>query len=613
MARSMGKTAKDGAVWIILTLLIVGLAGFGATNFGGSVSAIGKVGSQSISTNDYYRALQAEIRAAEGEIGQPVSLPQAEAMGLTRRARSQVVTQATLDNETLRLGLSVGDDTVREQVLSEPGFQGITGSFDRETYAMVLRQNGWNEREFEERTRLDTARGLLQGAVIGATMVPDAQIAPLYAYIAETRSYQFAQLDSTFLEAPVGSPDEASLSSYYKANPAAFTTPETRDITYAWLTPEMLSATVEIDEQELRALYDERIAEYVQPERRLVERMVFPSQDEARAAYAKLETGEISFEALAKERGLKLSDLDLGDVALSDLGDAGAAVFALAEPGVAGPAQTDLGPALFRVNAVLPARKTSFDAARPQLQAEAGLERARRVISDTMNDIDDLLAAGATLEELGTDTDMRLGQINWVAGQMQDIAGYAAFSQAAAAAKEGDFPELLELEDGGIFALRLNKITAPALQPLDAVRDQAVLAWQSQETTRRLKQSADTLATRLGAGESFADLGLAPQEGKDILRTAVSPAALSEPIFALAPGAATAVQVGTDIFVVRLDTIGAPDEANPGVAFLRTGLEMQIQQGIQGDLMTYFTEALRSQAGFSLNQNAINAVHAQIQ
>ena len=48
MARSLGKKASDFAVWIILALLIVGLGGFGISNFGGSVRSIGSVGDDTV-------------------------------------------------------------------------------------------------------------------------------------------------------------------------------------------------------------------------------------------------------------------------------------------------------------------------------------------------------------------------------------------------------------------------------------------------------------------------------------------------------------------------------------------------------------------------------------
>src|SRR5690606_26513793 len=97
-----------------------------------------------------------------------------------------------------------------------------------------------------------------------------------------------------------------------------------------------------------------RAAEYHQPERRLVERLVFATEDEAKAALDAIAKGETDFETLVTERGLTLDDINLDEVTRDSFGTAaGDAVFALAEPGLAGPVMTDLGPAIFRVNAIL--------------------------------------------------------------------------------------------------------------------------------------------------------------------------------------------------------------------------------------------------------------------
>ncbi|MFH7450842.1 peptidylprolyl isomerase, partial [Pseudomonas syringae pv. tagetis] len=90
-----------------------------------------------------------------------------------------------------------------------------------------------------------------------------------------------------------------------------------------------------------RDLYQSRIDEFQQPERRMVERLVYPSEADAAAAKARLDAGEVSFEQLAAERGLTLTDIDLGERAEAELGAAGPAVFALDQPGVVGPVQTD--------------------------------------------------------------------------------------------------------------------------------------------------------------------------------------------------------------------------------------------------------------------------------
>jgi len=69
-------------VWIMLGLLFVGLAGFGATNLSGTIRTIGQVGDKYLDVNQYARNLQQELRAYQAETGTPISFAQAQAAGI---------------------------------------------------------------------------------------------------------------------------------------------------------------------------------------------------------------------------------------------------------------------------------------------------------------------------------------------------------------------------------------------------------------------------------------------------------------------------------------------------------------------------------------------------
>src|SRR5690606_9624719 len=175
-------------------------------------------------------------------------------------------------------------------------------------------------------------------------------------------------------------------------------------------------------------------------------------------------------------------------------GAAGPAVFALDQPGVAGPASSDLGPALFSMNAILEPLNIPFEQARTDLRLEAAIDRARRQIEERSGEFADLLAGGATLEDMAKETPMKLGQIDWSTGAEADpngIDAYPEFRQRAAELTEKDFPELFETEDGGVFALRLDKIEPPALIPFDEVRERVAEDWTRNEIHRQLLALAE--------------------------------------------------------------------------------------------------------------------------
>ncbi|MFT6785890.1 MAG: peptidyl-prolyl cis-trans isomerase D, partial [Dinoroseobacter sp.] len=139
----MKGKASNIFIYILLGLLILGLAGFGVTSFGGNFGTVGRVGETEVTVEDYARAMQTELRAATQQTGRNFTMAEARATGLDRQVLANVVTEASLSEEARRMTLSVGDSRVAEEVRSFPAFQGFDGSFDREAYRFTLENNGF--------------------------------------------------------------------------------------------------------------------------------------------------------------------------------------------------------------------------------------------------------------------------------------------------------------------------------------------------------------------------------------------------------------------------------------------------------------------------------------
>ncbi|WP_375261471.1 SurA N-terminal domain-containing protein [Palleronia sp.] len=617
MAKKKNPIAKS-LVWVVLLLLIVGLAGFGATSFGGSTSVVGTVGDTEISMDRYARALQQELRRLSQQTGQNITMAEAQQMGIDRIVLQRLIATAALEDEADDLGLSVGDVEVAESIRQIPAFQGVDGNFDPEAYRFALSQSGLTVSEFEAQLRDETARSILQGAVIAGIQPPSAFVDRLYRYARETRDLTLILFNETALSEPLPEPTQDGLRAFYEENPDAYTLPRRKKITYAWATPEMMALEVEIGEDAVRALYDERSDMYNQPERRLVERLVFSDEAAAQEALAAIESGDTTFEQLVQERGLTLSDIDLGEVAREDLGAAAEAVFALDEPAIAGPAPTSLGPALFRVNAILSAQETPFEEVAPELRDEAALSAARRALEAQIDPAEDLLAGGATLEELAQETPFELGETTWFPGEASEagasIDAYDTFREVAAQTEPGDFPEVAQLSDGGLFALRVDEVLEPTLQPFEDVRDQVRAEWEAATRRDRLVAQAEAALEELqsSAAISIGSLGGEVTRRADVTRDAVietAPADLVESAFTLGQGEAVVIPTTEGAILLRVDSVETPDPTEDEAA--RTGLRQAVGQGIAQDVTSAFTSAIEAQKGISLNQSAVNAVLSQ--
>ncbi len=593
-------------------LLIVGLAGFGVVNGSGTSRSVASVGSEYVSLDDYGRALQQEQQAIQAQSGQSVSLPQLISFGVDRTVLNRLISTAVLDDEMSRIGLSIGDETLLEQISQISAFQDGSGQFDRNAYSFSLQNAGLSELEFEEDMRQEAARILAQGAIMSGAKMPTIMANTLTDYIGARRSFSYVSLAADDIALTQVAPTDTDLQTFYDENIAQFTLPESKEITYVALRPEMLLDTVEIDAQSLRDAYEARRDEYIVPDRRLVERLVFSDQDAAATAMAQLEVGGTTFETLVEQRGLSLSDVDLGDVARTQLGAAADGIFAAQVGETVGPLPSDLGPALYRVNGVLEGRETTFEQAEAELRSELAIDRARRVIEQRAEDIEDVMAGGATLEEVAADEELELGLISWTGESTDGMAAFDTFRNAANVVTEADFPTTAFLEDGSLFALRLNETLAARPNPFDQARDDVLAAYTQDRIAKALAEQADALRQQTSDNNgTFPETYTATVE-TGLRRTAyidTAPVDLLNQVFEMEPGELRVVSDAQTALVVRLDDILPPAEDDE-MARLSDALSTQLDQSIATQLLQTYLTALRDDATPRVNQHTIEAVHA---
>ncbi|WP_417714298.1 SurA N-terminal domain-containing protein [Pseudophaeobacter arcticus] len=613
MATSIKKLSNT-FVWILMGLLIVGLAGFGAVNFSSSMSAVAIVGEEEVTVDEYLREMQREQRALQAQGGQSLTFAQMAAFGLDQAVLGRLISIASIDNEVKNLGISVGDENLRQELAEIPAFQDASGKFDRQAYSFALQNVNLNESDFEADLRRESARTLVQGAIVVGAKMPQTMTKTMTDYIGARRSFSYVAFSPDQIALIQVVPEDAVLKEFYDANTAQFTLPETKRITYARLSPDMILDSVDVAEEALRALYAERSDQYEVAERRLVERLVFADEASAADAKAQIDAASTTFEALVEARGLSLQDIDLGDVTLPALGEAGEAVFAAEVNDVTGPLPSDLGPALFRINGRLEAHLTTFEEALPDLRDELATDHARRQIEQQAEEVNDLLAGGATLEDLANESKMEVASLDWSGETGEGITAYEGFRTAASVVTLEDFPAAEFLEDGSLFALRLDEILPERPEAFEDAKQKVLAAWEADRVATALQAKADALFALASETGEFPE-GTQVQSETGLTRTAYldnTPADMMNQIFTMAPGDLKVIQGEASTVVVRLDEVLAAEE-NEEMQLLAKALSTQLDQAVSEALFSAFINDAQLRAAPRVDQQALNAVMTNYQ
>ena len=617
MLKSFRKSGSNPLVFGILAILIVGLIGFGGrVGTGVSASGVAAVGSQSITTDDYVRAMQNELQSISQQFGQQITLDQALSFGIDQIVMKKLVGAAALDSKARELGISIGDANVRDNLTRTQAFQGITGKFDNDAYKFALERLNMTPAEYETTIRKAIARDLIRNGISAGSVMPASAAATLLAYSGEKRTFEWITLQAADLPVAVAEPTAAQAQAYFDAHNDKFMSPETRDITYLALRPSDLTDQITVTDEQVKEEYAARIDEFNIPETRAVERLAFATEADAIAALERITKGTATFEMLVSERDLQLQDLDLGIIKRKDLDpEAQAVVFDPTNPGIYGPAVTLLGPALFRVNGIFSAQSTSLEQATAQLKNELALADAANMLADEAVNLDDLLAGGATLEEIAAQTNFKLASIAWYETLAEGIAADPAFQTDAAEAVAGEDRDPINLIDGGVAVLRLDGITAPALLPFADVSAQATAALAVETETAKIAEYAATVKSALTANKTLAQLagetGLAMQPAEPVVRASTiadAPATLIDALFNLASGE-TAIVVGPGrADLVQLNAIAFFDPDAEENKALVAEANRQLAEQIGNDLFAVFAIQAQQEAGVSINAPVVQAL-----
>ncbi len=620
MAKISRKKAMNVPVWILLGLLILGLMGFGIGNYSGIADKIGSVGDEEITIDEYYQALQEATRNLSSRINTQLTFQDAISLGADQDAIGMVSRTAALDNEAYQIGISVGDPVVLERIKNEPSFQGFDGAFDTGVYNLTLENLGMSGSEFDEVIRKEVARGLLSSSLF-SDLVPSAVFWDNFIeYNFHRRTFRWIEITENMLKNPEPQATDSDLQAFYDNNPDNFTLPTTREITYAWLTPDMISSTFSISDDELQTLYDARIDEYIRPESRIVDRLVFPTTEEANLALEEINVGNTDFDQVVIDSGIRIEDVDLGELRRSDLSeDEADLIFSTEELTILGPIQSTVGPALFRINGIIPAKEISLEDAREELMQDRSFELAVETIQNNFESYQDSLAAGATLEELSQETDLVLETIRYNELSNEPVTEFASFHETVAEINEDSFPELIELENGGVIAMRLDQIIPPTLQPFESIKEQVREEWIADDLAKQKVKVAEDHLAALEGGAEFGTIGLGEplQETEKIRLDTVqsAPQNLVNEVFNIEFVAKGAVVEGDDnsVALAILDEILPADTQSEEVTGYLPFVESQIKNGLSMDILTSYTIDLIGKSELIINQEILNSVHSHLQ
>ncbi|MBO6781858.1 MAG: SurA N-terminal domain-containing protein [Alphaproteobacteria bacterium] len=625
MLEAMRNATKSWVMKIILGLLALTFVVFFGSDFGGGghgggssgASSVVEVGDQNFTIHQVSRAFNEEIRQVSARTGQRIDQETAVNIGLLDQAIARLVTESLFDQAAQNLGVAASQEAAVDAIRSLPQFQDATGRFSRAQFEAFLANQGQSEAAFVNDVQFDLLRNQYVGTLQNAMTAPAPLHESLYNRRAERR---VADVLTVPLAEPatIADPSESELAAFFEENRNFFEVPELRRATLASMDPERLAATIDIPAEELEEEYEARLDEFTIRETRDVQQATFSSRDEAARAL-ELVRGGTTFDAAAEQvSGLPpvaLEGVTRADIPVPVLADE---IFALAPDTISEPVESDLGWHLARVSNVVPGRTRSFEEVRGELRDELAREESLDLIFDVLNDVEDGLAGGGSLDEVARDANLDVSRLPGITRGGLTRSGDPVDNPAVNgelllrlfSLENTDEAEVVENREGGFVVVRLDEVVDPAVPPLSDIRDRVISAWKEDRAREAAEERASTIAERARNGESLESL--AGEFGATFSRTnafdrtgdgASVTQPLIAPIFEARQDEIVELPVSAGAAVAKVVEIRKPDLSAPE----REELARAIGGQLANDLIAQLGTALENEIAVDVDRDALEA------
>ncbi|WP_274605694.1 peptidylprolyl isomerase [Afifella marina] len=610
---------------LLLGLLIVSFGIWGVANqFSGyGRGTLASVGDEEVTAVQFDRALRQRMQQFSQQMNQVMTMEQARNIGLPQQVLSQLVSEAALDDQASQYNLGVSDDKLAQEIASDPTFQGVGGSFDRQRFRALLANAGLREEDYIDDMRERMVRRQIASAIAGDVSAPKPMLDAFYRYQNEARTISYVTVDTSAIE-PVGEPDDATLQAFFEDNQSQFRAPEYRSLGIIALEPATIADPASISEEDVRQEYDSQSQRFSTPERRRVLQLRFNDPEDAKKAADEISSGD-TLEEVASERNL--SAVDLGLKSKAEIVDQNVADAAFsADEGTTVPVlDARLGPAIIKVVNVEEGSTQPFSAVEPELRKEMAERQSSNEVLSLYDQIEDERAGGATLQEVAQKLNLPYQKIDAVAADGTDPDGNEVSVPGGRDLIADAFQSDVGLENDPIhvgtntfYFYDVTETTPARDRTLDEVKPDVVAAWEADQRAGRIRDRANALFERLKSGTPLSEI--ASEIGKEVeTAEGVTRTASQQPDSPLSPNAVAQAFAGPQNHVANAEgkdpqnrillhvdsvTVPAYFEEAAGATQLRENLG----EAIAGDLLQAYNAHLIDERSISVNQ----AIYGQI-
>jgi len=578
---SQGVVAKVIVGLIICTFALFGIESI--VSLGGGEDAPATVNGEEISELEVAQMVDLQKRRFQAQFGENFDPSFLNDKMLRSSAIESLIEEKALSQAAATSGVYFSDLAIDRIILTSPEFQ-EAGQFDSNRFDLILRNAGFTRATYREMLKSNLLLAQGRTAWQGTAFATESEAKAVSSLKGQTRDIAYIEFNLEDVKSKIALSDE-DISAYYTENEARFMSDEMVSVDYVELDQATLAGDVIVDEDEIKARYEDTVAEANAKKEYRVAHVLILGDDEAskaKAAEALANVETKSFDDVVKEYSEDdSSKFSGGDLGFADLSvyepEFAAAVESLNEGETSKVVQTRDGQHIIKLLETRQPEVAQFADLKDSIEDELKRDKASAIYIEKLEILKDEAFSADQLGSVASSLDLTIkstGKFSRAGGS--GLASDRSVVQAAFAENvlfEGSNSEVIEVANGKAVVVRLKEHEESVVKPLDLVKDQIKVLLTNERAKEQLAKTTEDALVQAKQSQ-LSDWKLVKGLGRE---SSDLDSKLLNKAFTLAfvPGEKTYATVNTSkgSAVVRLDgvvnleEVAATEEEQQGIQF----------------------------------------------
>ncbi len=517
----MRRHAKSYLIKFLIGIIaIVFIFYFGYSFRSEKGAKVALVNGELISGVEYRKAYGEMVEGLQRQYGNMWNDTLIEAFDLKNRALQGLIDEKLLSQEARRIGLSVTENEIRNEIMSYPAFQ-FQGRFDERRYRAVLNQNRMSPEDFEATVAQVLLKDKVSQFMTAFLPITEQETLEYYTFTNEQTRIRFITLSPEDFRDNV-TLEPGDLEDYFSTHREEYRIPEQFRVSYIEVDPERFLDQVQVAEEELRAYYEENIDRYKERKQVKARHVLFrlaedaSKEEEQKVRERALEVleqarGGSDFAELARNHSEGPSKDEGGDLGYFSSGEMvkpfEEAAFDMKPGEISDPVRTRFGFHIIKVEDIREPRTIPLDEVRDEIRenlmhlaaADLAHEKALSIIDQMPYEVD----LQAYAEEHG----MQVEETAFFSREEEipGLGGDEQLKEVIFSLQPRSVSEVIE-HNGRFYLFQTTETKPSHLPELEAVAEQVREDLTLERARERARSAAEDLLERLREEESWEEL-----------------------------------------------------------------------------------------------------------